>query len=181
MTHAVSVGFVACEFRAGATSGGTEILAKLLNHFYGLREAWPDLVGFALFDRLDRQLTELTGVIEQELGARPTTYRAGRNGFDARTIPILERLGYTVVDPVSVMGTHLAELARRHAHELFTRQDAKLLLDREAEIMALFNARKEFLKLAGILGPDLFVGLAVTRLLRVRVPRCFRRSASSAT
>jgi flagellar biosynthesis protein FlhA len=41
--------------------------------------------------------------------------------------------GYTVVDPVSVLGTHLAELVRRHAHELFTRQDAKLVLDRVAE------------------------------------------------
>jgi flagellar biosynthesis protein FlhA len=38
--------------------------------------------------------------------------------------------GYTVVDPVSVLGTHLSELIRRHAHELFSRQDAKRLLDR---------------------------------------------------
>jgi len=38
--------------------------------------------------------------------------------------------GYTVVDGVSVLGTHLAELVRRHAHELFSRQDAKRLLDR---------------------------------------------------
>ena len=54
-------------------------------------------------DLLDRQLRELTEVIEQELGVRPTTYRAGRNGFDGRTLPILERLGYTVdtsVDPL---------------------------------------------------------------------------------
>ena len=41
-------------------------------------------------------------------------------------------LGYTVVDPVSVLGTHLAELIRRNAHELFSRQDAKKLLDRVA-------------------------------------------------
>jgi len=40
--------------------------------------------------------------------------------------------GYTVVDPVSVLGTHLAELIRRYAHELFSRQDAKKLLDRAA-------------------------------------------------
>src|SRR3954452_23832374 len=40
--------------------------------------------------------------------------------------------GYTVVDPVSVMGTHLSESIRRHAHELFSRQDAKRLLDRVA-------------------------------------------------
>ena len=38
--------------------------------------------------------------------------------------------GCTVVDPVSVLGTHLSELIRRHAHELFSRQDAKRLLDR---------------------------------------------------
>ncbi|HTT65330.1 MAG TPA: flagellar biosynthesis protein FlhA [Bryobacteraceae bacterium] len=40
--------------------------------------------------------------------------------------------GYTVVDGVSVLGTHLAEVTRRHAHELFSRQDAKKLLDRVA-------------------------------------------------
>jgi flagellar biosynthesis protein FlhA len=37
--------------------------------------------------------------------------------------------GYTVVDAVSILGTHLAEIIRRHAHELFSRQDAKKLLD----------------------------------------------------
>lgn len=41
--------------------------------------------------------------------------------------------GYTVVDPVSVAGTHLTEVIRKHAHELFSRQDAKKLLDRVAE------------------------------------------------
>jgi hypothetical protein len=52
---------------------------------------------------LDRQLKELTATIQERLNVRPTTYRAGRNGFDARSIPILERLGYTVdtsVDPL---------------------------------------------------------------------------------
>jgi flagellar biosynthesis protein FlhA len=42
------------------------------------------------------------------------------------------RANYTVVDAVSVLGTHLAELIRRHSHELFSRQDAKKLLDRVA-------------------------------------------------
>ena len=37
--------------------------------------------------------------------------------------------GYTLVDAVSVLGTHIAELARRHACELFSRQDAKKVLD----------------------------------------------------
>jgi peptidoglycan/xylan/chitin deacetylase (PgdA/CDA1 family) len=52
---------------------------------------------------LERQLTELTTVIEQSLGVRPVTYRAGRNGFDGRTLPVLERLRYAVdtsVDPL---------------------------------------------------------------------------------
>jgi flagellar biosynthesis protein FlhA len=40
--------------------------------------------------------------------------------------------GYTVVDGISVLGTHLSEAIRRHAHELFSRQDAKRLLDRVA-------------------------------------------------
>jgi flagellar biosynthesis protein FlhA len=42
------------------------------------------------------------------------------------------RGGFTVVDPVSVLGTHLAQVIRKHAHELFSRQDAKKLLDRVA-------------------------------------------------
>lgn len=41
--------------------------------------------------------------------------------------------GCTVVDPVSVLGTHLSELVRRHCHEIFSRQDAKKFLDRVAE------------------------------------------------
>ena len=40
--------------------------------------------------------------------------------------------GYTVVDPVSVLATHLSEICRRHAYELLSRQDAKKLLDRVA-------------------------------------------------
>ena len=41
--------------------------------------------------------------------------------------------GYTVVDAANVLGTHLAEIIRRHAAELFSRQDAKKVLDRVAE------------------------------------------------
>jgi flagellar biosynthesis protein FlhA len=40
------------------------------------------------------------------------------------------RNGFTVVDAVSVLGTHLAEVIRRHAHELLSRQDTKKILDR---------------------------------------------------
>ncbi len=41
--------------------------------------------------------------------------------------------GHTVVDPVNVIGTHLSELIRQHATEMFSRQDAKLFCDRIAQ------------------------------------------------
>jgi len=40
-----------------------------------------------------------------------------------------ERLGYTVVDPATVLATHLTEVIKRHAHELLTRQDVNNLID----------------------------------------------------
>jgi len=42
------------------------------------------------------------------------------------------RAGFTIVDPVSVIGTHLTEIIRRHASELLSRQDTKRILDRVA-------------------------------------------------
>lgn len=39
-------------------------------------------------------------------------------------------MGYTVVDPSNVLATHLTELIRLHAHEIFTRQDADRFLAR---------------------------------------------------
>ncbi len=42
------------------------------------------------------------------------------------------KAGYTVVDATSLLGTHLAEMARTFAHELFSRQDAKAVLERVA-------------------------------------------------
>jgi flagellar biosynthesis protein FlhA len=42
------------------------------------------------------------------------------------------RAGYTVVDPVSVLATHLAEVIGRQAHELLSRQDTKSFCDRVA-------------------------------------------------
>jgi len=41
--------------------------------------------------------------------------------------------GYTVVDPTTVICTHLAEIIKRHAHELLGRQETRALLDTLAE------------------------------------------------
>jgi len=44
-----------------------------------------------------------------------------------------EALGYTVVDAVSVVATHLTEIIRRHADELLSREQVKRLLDQLKE------------------------------------------------
>ena len=52
---------------------------------------------------LARQLRDLTETIEAHQGVRPRSYRAGRHGFDERSLRILETLGYGVdssVDPL---------------------------------------------------------------------------------
>src|SRR5690606_18557044 len=42
---------------------------------------------------------------------------------------LADRRGYTIVDPGSVIATHLTEVIRTHAAELLTRQDVQSLLD----------------------------------------------------
>lgn len=37
--------------------------------------------------------------------------------------------GYTLIDPVSVMITHLSELIKQHCHEILSRQDVKTMVD----------------------------------------------------
>lgn len=44
-----------------------------------------------------------------------------------------ELSGYTVVDPPSVVATHLTEVVKRHAHELLGRQEAKMLVENVKE------------------------------------------------
>jgi flagellar biosynthesis protein FlhA len=73
------------------------------------------------------------GPVETPMEGQPT--REPAFGMNALWIPSeraerARKAGYTVVDGPSVLGTHLAELIRRYAHELFSRQDAKRLLDR---------------------------------------------------
>lgn len=41
-----------------------------------------------------------------------------------------EIAGYTLVDPTSVIVTHLSEVIKSHAHELLSRQDVKTMLDK---------------------------------------------------
>ncbi len=53
--------------------------------------------------------------------------------IDEATKERAELSGYTVVDPPSVVATHLTEIIKRHAHELIGRQETKLLIDNVKE------------------------------------------------
>ena len=59
-------------------------------------------------------------------------------GLQARWIKAQDReraqlVGYTVVDPTTVLATHLTEIIKSHAYELLGRQETKSLLDTVAE------------------------------------------------
>ncbi|MCA9319481.1 MAG: FHIPEP family type III secretion protein, partial [Planctomycetes bacterium] len=76
-----------------------------------------------------------------------------------------EMFGYTVVDPVSVLVTHLTETIRVHAADLLTREDVQTLLDRLKESAP--TVVKELV-------PDVLnmgeVQLVLQDLLRERIP-----------
>jgi flagellar biosynthesis protein FlhA len=75
------------------------------------------------------------GKVEPPAGGKATKEPAfGMTGWwvPSEQADAARRKGFTVVDAVSVMGTHLSEMVRRYAHELFSRQDAKKFLDRVA-------------------------------------------------
>jgi flagellar biosynthesis protein FlhA len=79
--------------------------------------------------------------VSAEPGARPLPGKETREpayGAPARWIqPAMEdealAAGYSVVDAATVIGTHLAELIRRHAHELLGRAETKRLVESLAE------------------------------------------------
>lgn len=77
-------------------------------------------------------LAMATGPVAEEVPGLPTIEPAF--GLPARWIDASQReraemLGYTVVDPASVVATHLTEVVKAHAAEILTRQDTRDLLD----------------------------------------------------
>ncbi|MEX2300917.1 MAG: flagellar biosynthesis protein FlhA [Bryobacterales bacterium] len=66
-------------------------------------------------------------------------------------------MGYTVVDPANVVATHLTELIRSHAHEIFSRHDTASYLDR---------VRQENPSLVDDLTPKLMSQSLVQRILQ---------------
>lgn len=101
-------------------------------------------------------------------------------GLDALWISERDRIdavaaGYTVVDPATVIATHLNQLATASAAELFGMDDAQALID---------NLKESYPQLAAGLTPAPYALAAITALCRAllveRVPlRDFRRVAEA--
>ena len=113
------------------------------------------------------------GPAHQEAGAPPLQGIATRDpvfGLPAAWVSPLQReqaeaAGYTLVDPATVVLTHLSELVRRHAADLLTRQDVRRMLDR---------LREEYPAIVDELVPSLLtvgqVHQVLRGLLREQVP-----------
>ena len=80
----------------------------------------------------DHYMAMNPGYVEEEITGIPTF----EPSFNLPAIWITESqreraetLGYTVVDPPSIIATHITEIVRRHIWELLTRQDVQNLID----------------------------------------------------
>lgn len=81
---------------------------------------------------LDHYIAMNSGMVEEEIDGIRTTEPAF--GLPAIWISESKRdraemLGYTVVDPPSIIATHLTEVIKRHAHDLTGRQEVQTLID----------------------------------------------------
>lgn len=91
----------------GNVVGGGELL---LNHYLAMSPGYDD--------------DSITGIETQE-----PAFGLPALWIDESTKDRAELSGYTVVDPPSVVATHLTELIKKHAHELLGRQETKSLVD----------------------------------------------------
>ncbi|ABN51723.1 MAG TPA: flagellar biosynthesis protein FlhA [Hungateiclostridium thermocellum] len=85
---------------------------------------------------LDHYLAMSPGFVEEEIEGIKTTEPAF--GLPAVWITEAQRdkaemLGYTVVDPPSIIATHLTEVIKAHAHELTGRQEVQTIIDKVKE------------------------------------------------
>lgn len=81
---------------------------------------------------LDHYLAMNPGTVDEDIVGIDTIEPAF--GLPAKWISARERekaelYGYTIVDPPSVIATHLTEIVRSHAHELLGRQQVQALVD----------------------------------------------------
>lgn len=99
----------------GNVVGGGELL---LNHYLAMSPGMDD--------------DSITGIETRE-----PAFGLPALWIDEATKDRAELSGYTVVDPPSVVATHLTELIKKHAHELLGRQETKALVDNLKENYAV--------------------------------------------
>ena len=108
------------------------------------------------------------GIAEEAIQGKDTVEPAF--GLKAKWIDASERekaeiAGYTVVEPSSVLATHLSEIIKTYAHEIITRQDVQALVD---------NAKRDYPVLVEDLIPQMLsLGVlqkVLKHLLKERVP-----------
>ncbi|GIP52252.1 MULTISPECIES: flagellar biosynthesis protein FlhA [Paenibacillus] len=126
----------------GNVVGGGELL---LNHYLAMSPGMDD--------------DSITGIETQE-----PAFGLPALWIDESTKDRAELSGYTVVDPPSVVATHLTELIKKHAHELLGRQETKALVD---------NLRENYAVLVDELIPSLLsigdVQKVLAKLLREKI------------
>jgi flagellar biosynthesis protein FlhA len=80
----------------------------------------------------DHYMAMNPGFVEEEISGIPTfepSYHLPAIWITESQRERAETLGYTVVDPPSIIATHLTEIVRRHIDELLTRQDVQNLIN----------------------------------------------------
>jgi len=80
----------------------------------------------------DHYMAMNPGYVEEEITGIPTFEPSFHNPAVWITEAQRERaesLGYTVVNPPSIIATHLTEVIRQHIHEILTRQDVQNLIN----------------------------------------------------
>lgn len=80
----------------------------------------------------DHYMAMNPGYVEEEISGIPTyepSYHLPAIWITESQRERAESLGYTVVDPPSIIATHLMEIIRSHLDELLTRQDVQNLID----------------------------------------------------
>ena len=84
----------------------------------------------------DHYLAMNPGMVEEEITGIPTfepSFHLPAIWITESQRERAETLGYTVVDPPSIIATHLTEIVRRHIDELLTRQDVQNLISNVKE------------------------------------------------
>jgi flagellar biosynthesis protein FlhA len=116
----------------------------------------------------DKYLAMDPGTVEKKVPGQPAqepVFNLPALWIDADQKEQAELNGYTVVEPESVLVTHLAEALKRHVHELLSRDDVQALVDRLRE--------KEPILVNEVVGNVISIGLlqrVLQNLLRDGIP-----------